>query len=65
MSAADKIEAARALIEPRPDQIRVKKTPGCWHPYRATAKGHGPYGWGNTAAEARAKLIDNIRKAAQ
>lgn len=59
MTAADKI------AEPRPDQIRVRKTPNCWHLYRATAKGHGPYGWGNTPSEARAKLIQNIREARQ
>lgn len=46
---------------PAPRDIRVKKTPNCWHPYRATAKGFGTYGWGNTSAEAREKLLANIR----
>jgi len=40
--------------------IRVKKTPNALHPYTATMKGVGTYGWGNTSEEARAKLLANL-----
>lgn len=42
------------------DKIRVRKTRGGWHPYVATMRGKGTYGWGNTPDEARAKLIENL-----
>ena len=41
-------------------QIRVRKTPNCAHPYTATIKGYGGYGWGNTPDEARASLRARI-----
>lgn len=37
----------------------VRKTPNGRHLYRATLKGYGCYGWGNTPDEARAKLAEN------
>ena len=38
----------------------VRKTPHGRHLYRATLKGYGTYGWGNTPDEARAKLAAMI-----
>ena len=45
---------------PNTPAIRVKRTPNCLHAYTATMKGKGTYGWGNTPAEARAKLLANL-----
>lgn len=45
------------------NKIRVRHTPYGWHPYRATMVGQAPYGWGNTPAEARAKLLANLEAA--
>lgn len=44
------------VINPVKLEIRVRKTPNAMHPYIATTKGVGTYGWGNTSAEARACL---------
>lgn len=43
--------------------VRVRKTPNALHLYIATMRGQGTYGWGNSPAEARAKLADNLRLA--
>jgi len=44
-------------------KIRVRKTPNSrWHLYKATVTGYGCYGWGNTPAEARAKMIEGMEK---
>lgn len=40
--------------------IRVRKTPNALHPYTATMRGKGTYGWGNSPAEARARLAKNL-----
>jgi hypothetical protein len=40
--------------------IRTVKTPNGMHLYAAYKRGHGTYGWGNTPAEARAKLAANL-----
>ena len=40
--------------------IVTRKTPNGRHLYRATCKGYGCYGWGDTPAAARAKLAENI-----
>jgi hypothetical protein len=45
--------------------IRIKKTPNCLHRYTATIKAVGTYGFGNTAAEARASLLSQLRKSGQ
>jgi hypothetical protein len=42
------------------DRPRIRKTPNCRHLYAATLKGFAVYGWGNTPAEARTKLIELI-----
>lgn len=42
------------------NQIRVKRTPNYLHAYTATMKGKGTYGWGNTPAEARKKLLNRL-----
>jgi len=44
-------------------KVNVRWTPNCRHPYTATIKGRGEYGWGNTPAEARAKLAEQIANA--
>ena len=41
-------------------KIITRKTPGTRHPYKATCKGYGCYGWGNTPQEARDKLTENM-----
>jgi len=41
-------------------KIITRKTPNCMHLYRATCKGYGCYGWGNTPNEAREKLKENM-----
>ena len=41
-------------------QIRVKKTPNCAHQYTAVMKGRGEYGWGDTPAAAKDKLMEQI-----
>lgn len=43
-------------------KIIVRKTNAGWHPYTATLRGHGAYGFGNTPAEARAKLQELIAR---
>lgn len=43
-----------------PPKIRVRKTPGALHPYYATIKGEGAYGYGHTAKEARASLLRQL-----
>ena len=43
-------------------KIVVRKTPNCRHLYRATMKGFGNYGWGNTPEEARTKFYEMIEK---
>jgi hypothetical protein len=43
-------------------KVRVRKTPNGLHPYIATMKGRGIYGWGNTPTEARAKLTENLAR---
>lgn len=43
--------------------IRIRKTPNGRHLYAATMRGQGAYGWGNTPAEARAKLAENLESA--
>jgi hypothetical protein len=43
----------------------VRKTPNCLHAYRATLRGFGTYGWGNTPDEARSKLAANITKSGE
>lgn len=40
--------------------IVICKTPNGRHRYRATCKGYGCFGWGNTPAEARAMLAENM-----
>jgi len=45
------------------DKITTRRTPNGLHLYRATMRGQGPYGWGNTPQEARAKLHENLAKA--
>lgn len=42
--------------------IRVRKTPGARHPYMATRRGSGTYGWGNTPQEARECLLRQEQK---
>jgi hypothetical protein len=44
--------------------VRIKKTPFGWHLYRATMKGCGTYGWGNTPDAARAKLAEQLQRVA-
>lgn len=46
-------------------RIRIRKTPNCLHPYTATMRGQGAYGWGNTPPEARACLIERLKKIAR
>ncbi len=46
-------------------KIRIKKTPNGRHPYTATMKGVGTYGWGNNPAEARASLLRQLRETGQ
>lgn len=48
-----------------PLKPRVRKTPRGRHHYTATLKGYGTYGWGNTPAEAVAKLLDMIEKSGE
>lgn len=48
------------LISPRQPKIRVKHTPNALHPYTATMKGKGSYGWGNTPKEARERLAQQL-----
>jgi ribosomal protein L40E len=43
--------------------ITTRRTPNGRHLYRATQKGQGSYGWGNTPTEARAKLAQQIAAA--
>ena len=50
---------------PKPIKPRVRKTPNGRHPYYATLKGYGTYGWGNTPDEARSKLAENIEKSGE
>lgn len=45
-------------------KIRVRHTPNCLHPYAATIKGDGAYGWGNTPDEARECLRRMIEERA-
>ena len=42
-------------------RVRIRKTPNCLHAYTATVKGKGTYGWGNTPAEARQRLAENLK----
>lgn len=42
------------------NKITTRKTPNGRHLYKATCKGYGCYGWGNTPADARAKLAENM-----
>lgn len=46
-------------------KIVVRKTPNCRHLYRATMKGFGTYGWGDTPEEARSKFRDNVAKSGE
>ena len=46
-------------------KLVVRKTPNCRHLYRATMKGFGTYGWGNTPEEARAKFRENLSKSGE
>lgn len=41
-------------------KIRVRRTPDALHPYIATMKGKGSYGWGNTPKEARERLKQQL-----
>lgn len=41
-------------------KVRVRKTPNALHPYTATMKGKGSYGWGNTPKEARERLQQQL-----
>lgn len=41
---------------------RIRKTPNGRHLYTAALKGYATYGWGNTPAEARAKLQEMLAK---
>jgi len=43
-------------------RIRIKKTPNCRHLYSAHIRNCGWYGWGNTPAEARAKLLEILAR---
>lgn len=43
-------------------KIRVRKTPRGRHLYYATMRAVGPYGWGDTPDEARAKLAEMLTK---
>lgn len=45
-------------------KVRVRKTPNAMHPYTATVKGAGVYGWGNTPKRAREKLTELLAKVA-
>lgn len=57
-------EGAARYAEHHPTRhsIRVRRTPNCRHLYRATAKGFGCYGWGNTPTEARERLARNMEE---
>lgn len=46
-------------------KVRVRKTPCGLHPYVATMRGKGTYGWGNTPNEARECLTRRLREEAQ
>ena len=46
----------------KPIKPNVRRTPGCLHLYRATLPAVGPYGWGDTRAEAVARLRQNIEQ---
>ena len=46
---------------PKQPRIRVRHTPSGLHPYVAYRKGEPRYGWGQTPAEARAKLVEALR----
>lgn len=45
------------MINPK---INTRKTPNGRHLYRATCKGYGRYGWGNTPQEAREKMAEQM-----
>ena len=42
------------------EKVRTRKTPNGRHLYTATCGGYGCYGWGDTPAEARSKLAENM-----
>ena len=50
---------------PQQPRISVRHTPYGLHPYVAHIKGEARYGWGQTPAEARAKLVEQLAKHAQ
>lgn len=54
-------EAFNAEERQQARKVRIKKTPNCLHPYTATMKAVGTYGFGNTPAEARASLFRQLR----
>lgn len=46
-------------------KIRTRHTPDGLHPYRATIKGVGTYGWGQTPKEARERLASSLQREAR
>ena len=41
-------------------KIKIRHTPNAIHPYIATAKGRGEYGWGNTREDAKKCLLKQL-----
>ena len=64
-SAPGKLGARRRKGMSKQPRIRVRHTPYGLHPYVAHIKGEARYGWGQTPAEARAKLVEQLAKHTQ